>query len=49
MIITDLAVLQVTPAGLVLKEIAPGYTPAEVQALTEPTLIVDKDLKVISL
>ena len=37
-IITDLAVIDVTPEGLVLREVAPGSTPAEVQAVTEPKL-----------
>jgi acyl CoA:acetate/3-ketoacid CoA transferase beta subunit len=31
----------------VLKEIAPGWCPEEVQALTEPTLIIAEDLKEI--
>jgi 3-oxoacid CoA-transferase subunit B len=37
-IITDLAVIDVTPEGLVLREVAPGFSPAEVQAVTEPEL-----------
>jgi 3-oxoacid CoA-transferase subunit B len=37
-IITDLAVIDVTPEGLVLREVAPGFTPPEVQAATEPKL-----------
>src|ERR1700734_3131764 len=37
-IITDLAVIDVTPEGLVLREVAPGFTAAEVQAVTEPKL-----------
>jgi 3-oxoacid CoA-transferase subunit B len=37
-IITDLAVIDVTPEGLVLREVAPGFSPAEVQAVTEPKL-----------
>ena len=37
-IITDLAVIDVTPDGLVLREVAPGFTPEEVQKLTEPKL-----------
>ena len=49
LIVTDLAVIAVTREGLVLKEIAPGYTVAEVQALTEPALKVDPDLKEIEL
>src|ERR1700736_2033858 len=37
-IITDLAVIDVTAEGLVLREVAPGFTPEEVQELTEPKL-----------
>jgi 3-oxoacid CoA-transferase subunit B len=39
-VITDLAVLDVTPEGLVLREVAPGFTTAEVQRCTEAKLIV---------
>jgi len=49
LIITDLAVVQVTALGLVLKEVAPGWTAEEVQALTEPKLILAPDLKEIDL
>jgi 3-oxoacid CoA-transferase subunit B len=35
---TDLAVIDVTAAGLVLREVAPGWTPEAVQAVTEPIL-----------
>ncbi|MDO8673802.1 MAG: 3-oxoacid CoA-transferase subunit B [Dehalococcoidia bacterium] len=49
MIVTDLAVIDVTKEGLVLKEIAPGYSVDEVQALTEARLIVAGDLKEIDL
>lgn len=49
LIITDLAVIEVTTRGLVLREIAPGWTPEEVQALTEPKLIIAPDLKEIEL
>ncbi len=45
LIITDLAVIEVTKKGLVLKEIVPGNTVEEVQALTEPKLIIAEDLK----
>ena len=45
MIVTELCVIDVTPEGLVLKEIAPGVTVEEVQAQTEATLIVAEDLK----
>lgn len=41
-IVTDLAVIDVTPAGLVLREVAPGFTAAEIQQFTEPTLIVSE-------
>jgi 3-oxoacid CoA-transferase B subunit len=37
-IITDLAVIDVTAEGLVLREVAPGFTPEEVQQQTEPKL-----------
>ena len=40
-IITDLAVLDVTPSGLVLRETAPGVTVDEVRSATEPALMVD--------
>ena len=39
-IITDLASIDVTPEGLVLRELAPGVTLEDVQAATGPTLIV---------
>jgi len=48
-IITDVAVIEVTKEGLVLKEVAPGWAAEEVQALTEPQLIIAKDLKEIEL
>jgi 3-oxoacid CoA-transferase len=49
LIITDLAVIEVTAEGLLLKEVAPGWTPEEVQALTEPELMIASDLKDIEL
>jgi 3-oxoacid CoA-transferase subunit B len=44
-IVTEMAYIQVTPQGLVLEEIAPGLTVEEVQAATEPKLIVSPKLK----
>lgn len=44
---TDMAVIAVTPEGLVLKEIVPGFTAEEVQKVTEPKLIISPDLKEI--
>ncbi len=49
LIITDLAVIDVTPEGLLLREVAPGWTVKDVQALTEPKLIVAEDIKEIEL
>jgi 3-oxoacid CoA-transferase B subunit len=48
-IFTDLAVIDVTKQGLVLKEIAPAWTAEEVQKLTEAPLIIAGDLKEIEL
>jgi acyl CoA:acetate/3-ketoacid CoA transferase beta subunit len=48
-IFTDIAVIDVTEQGLVLKEVAPGWTAEEVQALTEAPLIVAGDPKEIEL
>jgi 3-oxoacid CoA-transferase subunit B len=48
-IITDLAVIEVVKEGLIVKEIAPGWTPEEVQSLTEPKLMVAPDLREIEL
>jgi 3-oxoacid CoA-transferase subunit B len=48
MIVTELAVIDVTPEGLVLREVAPGVTPEAVQKLTEPKLRIAENLKTIS-
>ncbi len=45
MIVTDLAVIQCTAEGLVLKEVAPGWTAEEVQELTGARLTLAPDLK----
>ncbi len=49
LIVTDIAVIEVTKEGLVLKEMAPGWTPEEVQSLTEPKLIIAPDCQEITL
>ncbi|WP_077213227.1 3-oxoacid CoA-transferase subunit B [Bacillus dakarensis] len=46
-IFTDMAVIDVTQEGLVLKEIAAGLSVEEVQKATEPRLIISSDLKEI--
>jgi len=48
-IVTDLAVIDVTPEGLVLREVAPGWTAEEVQARTEAKLLVKGKVAEMSL
>ena len=43
-IITDMATIDITGEGLVLREVAPGVSAREVQERTEPTLKVPSDL-----
>ena len=45
---TDRAWLEVTPEGLLLRELAPGETVASVQALTQPRLLVAPDLRAMA-
>jgi 3-oxoacid CoA-transferase subunit B len=45
MIVTDLAVIDVTAAGLVLREVAPGMTPVTVQKATEARLQISPNLQ----
>jgi len=47
MIVTELALIDVTPEGLVLREVAPGVTPEDVQKVTDAPLRVAPDLKMI--
>lgn len=49
LVVTDIAVIEVTKKGLVLKEVAPGWTPEEVQKVTEAKLIVAPDCHEIEL
>ena len=49
LIVTDIGVIEVTDKGLVLREVAPGWTAEDVQGLTEPRLIMAPDLKEMEL
>jgi acyl CoA:acetate/3-ketoacid CoA transferase beta subunit len=42
-------VIDVRQKGLVLREVAPGLTPEDVQSVTEPKLIISPDLREIQL
>ena len=44
-VITDRAVLDVTRDGLLLVEVAPGYTIQEIQECTEPRLLIAEKLR----
>ena len=44
-IVTDHAYIDVTPEGLVLRELAPGVTVEQVQRLTEPKLKIAPDVR----
>ena len=48
LIVTELAVIEVMPDGLVLREVAPGTTAQDVQRLTEATLHIPGDVKTIA-
>jgi 3-oxoacid CoA-transferase subunit B len=48
LIVTELGVIEVTPQGLVLREVAPGITPEAVQKATEPALRIAPDLKTMA-
>lgn len=45
MIITEMGVMEITPEGILLKELHPDFTLEEIQAATEAELIVSPDLK----
>ena len=47
-LVTSLAVIEVTPDGLRLIERAPGVSTDEIRAATEPELLVDGDVPVVS-
>jgi len=44
-IITDLATIDVTPQGLLLREVAPGVSAKDVQSKTQPTLKIGEELR----
>ena len=46
-VMSELAVIDVTPQGLLLREIAPGVTPDDVQKVTEPKLRISPELRTI--
>jgi 3-oxoacid CoA-transferase subunit B len=48
LIVTELCVIEVTAEGLVLREIAEGVTPEDVQKATEPALSRAHDLKIMA-
>jgi 3-oxoacid CoA-transferase subunit B len=48
LIVTEFAVIEITPQGLVLREVAPGVSPEAVQKVTEPSLRVASDLKLMA-
>jgi 3-oxoacid CoA-transferase subunit B len=48
-IVTEMAVIQVTPAGLMLEEVSPGFTADDVQAVTAPRLILSPKLQTTEL
>jgi 3-oxoacid CoA-transferase B subunit len=49
MLFTDLAVIEITPEGMVLKEVLTGLTTKDIQSVTEPKLIISPDLKEMEL
>ena len=46
-IVTEMAYMRITEMGIVLAEVAPGLTAADVQNATEASLIVSPTLKVM--
>jgi 3-oxoacid CoA-transferase B subunit len=45
LVATDLGLFEITPQGLTLREVAPGWTPEDIQALTEAKLQLADDVR----
>ena len=45
MIITEMGVMEITPEGIILKEINPEFSVEQIQEVTEAKLIISKNLK----
>ncbi|MGE3961508.1 MAG: CoA-transferase [Dehalococcoidia bacterium] len=48
-IVTDVAVMDLVGGRIVLREVAPGWSPADVQAITRARLVVADDVREIAL
>jgi acyl CoA:acetate/3-ketoacid CoA transferase beta subunit len=48
MIVTELSVIDITRQGLLLREIAPGFSPEDVQKATAPSPLLAPGLKTLS-
>jgi len=48
-IMTDLAVIDITPAGLVLREVAPGHTVDDVRKATGPALLTPAEPTIMAI
>src|SRR3546814_8577042 len=44
-IVTDVAVMDLAGGRIVLREVAPGWTPAEVQEITGACLVISDDIR----
>ncbi|MFQ5875836.1 MAG: 3-oxoacid CoA-transferase subunit B [Dehalococcoidia bacterium] len=49
LVVTDLGVLEITEEGFLLIELAPGFSPDEVQSVTEAPMSVSPDLREMEL
>jgi len=44
-IYSDIAVIDLTPRGLILNEFMPGYDPVKIQSMTEASLVISPDCR----